>query len=92
MIAARDVSSIAPDDCVLFLWATVPVIEAALYKPCSVGQGSRQGGLLVSELLGILFVGRRGNVRAQRLARNGQVCSSSGGWRAFSKAGSFVRK
>ena len=30
MIAARDVSSIAPDDCVLFLWATVPVIEAAL--------------------------------------------------------------
>ncbi len=30
MIAARDVGSIAADDCVLFLWATVPMLRDAL--------------------------------------------------------------
>lgn len=30
MIAARDVPSIAADDCVLFLWATVPMLEDAM--------------------------------------------------------------
>jgi N6-adenosine-specific RNA methylase IME4 len=30
IIAARDVPSIAADDCVLFLWATVPMLPAAL--------------------------------------------------------------
>jgi N6-adenosine-specific RNA methylase IME4 len=30
VIAARDVASIAADDCVLFLWATVPMLREAL--------------------------------------------------------------
>jgi len=30
VIAARDVASIAADDCVLFLWATVPMLEHAM--------------------------------------------------------------
>src|SRR6202035_5780837 len=30
VIAARDVPSIAADDCVLFLWATVPMLPHAL--------------------------------------------------------------
>jgi hypothetical protein len=30
IIAERDVASIAADDCVLFLWATVPMLRDAL--------------------------------------------------------------
>ena len=57
VIAARDVQSIAADDCVLFLWATGPMLPHALLimargalttKPLRVGQGQGRHRILES--------------------------------------------
>jgi ParB/RepB/Spo0J family partition protein len=73
-IKARDVPSIAADDCVLFLWATVPMLPQALmvmeawgfdYKSHCVWAKDRVGtGYWFRNKHEILLVGTRGDVPA----------------------------
>jgi ParB/RepB/Spo0J family partition protein len=74
MIAARDVQSIAADDCVLFLWATVPMLPDALrvmdawgfqYKSHCMWSKDRAGtGYWFRNMHELLLVGTRGKVPA----------------------------
>lgn len=77
-IATRDVESIAADDCVLFLWATAPMLEDAwrvikawgfVYKTHSVWHKQRTGaqrgtGYWYTGEHELLMVATRGNVPA----------------------------
>jgi N6-adenosine-specific RNA methylase IME4 len=77
-IAARDVPSIAADDCVLFLWATAPMLPDALrvmaawgfeYKSHLIWAKERSGeargtGYWFSSEHELLLVGTKGNVPA----------------------------
>jgi N6-adenosine-specific RNA methylase IME4 len=74
VIAARDVPSIAADDCVLFLWATAPMLPHALlvmaawgfdYKTHFIWFKDREGtGYWNRNRHELLLVGTRGNVPA----------------------------
>lgn len=74
IIAARDVPSIAADDCVLFLWATAPKIEDALFVMREWGFAYKSMAVWVKDRVGtgywfrnrheILLVGTRGKVVA----------------------------
>lgn len=74
IIAARDVPSIAAEDCVLFLWATVPMLPHALtvmaawgfdYRSHVVWQKDRIGtGYWFRNAHEILLVGVKGNIPA----------------------------
>lgn len=74
VIAARDVPSIAADDCVLFLWATVPMLPHALtvmaawgfdYKSHIIWEKDKVGtGYWFRNKHELLLVGTRGNVPA----------------------------
>jgi len=73
-IKAREVEAIAADDCVLFLWATVPMLEQALdvmdawgfeYKSHFVWKKDRIGtGYWSRNKHEILLIGTRGNIPA----------------------------
>jgi N6-adenosine-specific RNA methylase IME4 len=73
-IKARDIPSIAADDCVLFLWATVPILPQALevmaawgfaYKTHIVWSKDRIGsGFWLRNEHELLLIGTRGNVPA----------------------------
>jgi len=74
IIAARDVSSIAADDCVLFLWATVPMLEDAMqvlrawgfkYKSHAIWDKVHIGtGYWFRNRHELLLVGTKGNIPA----------------------------
>lgn len=74
IIAQRDVPSIAATDCVLFLWATAPRIEDALFVMREWGFTYKSMAVWVKDRVGtgywfrnrheILLVGTRGNVPA----------------------------
>ena len=74
VIAARDVGSIAADDCVLFLWATAPMLPDALrvmeawgfkYKSQAVWDKVHVGtGYWFRNRHEILLVGTKGNIPA----------------------------
>lgn len=71
VIAARDVPSIAADDCVLFLWATVPMLPQALLVMSTWGFDYRSQFVWVKDRIGtgywtrnqheLLLIGVRGN-------------------------------
>src|SRR6185369_7288001 len=71
VIAARPVESIAADDCVLFLWATIPMLPHALavmaawgfdYKSHHVWGKDKDGtGYWCRERHELLLIGARGN-------------------------------
>jgi N6-adenosine-specific RNA methylase IME4 len=71
-IAARDVPSIAADDCVLFLWATVPMLPDALFVMREWGFQYKSSAVWVKDRIGngywfrnaheLLLVGTKGNV------------------------------
>jgi N6-adenosine-specific RNA methylase IME4 len=73
-ILARDVASLAADDCVLFLWATAPALEYALacmegwgfdYKSHCVWNKDKKGtGYWLRNAHELLLVGTHGNVPA----------------------------
>lgn len=73
-IKLRDVQSIAADDCVLFLWATAPMIEAALevmeawgfeYKSQVIWKKDKGGtGYWFINWHELLLVGTQGNIPA----------------------------
>jgi N6-adenosine-specific RNA methylase IME4 len=74
VIAARDVASMAADDCVLFLWATVPMLPHALLVMAAWGFAYRSNFAWVKDRIGtgywnrnrheLLLVGVKGNVPA----------------------------
>jgi N6-adenosine-specific RNA methylase IME4 len=74
VIKARDVASISADDCVLFLWATVPMMPQALevmqawdfkYVSGCVWVKNRDGtGYWFRNRHELLLVGRKGNITA----------------------------
>jgi N6-adenosine-specific RNA methylase IME4 len=74
IIAARDVAGIAADDCVLFLWATVPMLRDALrvmeawgfeYKSHAIWDKIHIGtGYWFRNRHELLLVGTRGNIPA----------------------------
>lgn len=74
VIAARDVPSIAADDCVLFLWATAPMLPHALlviaawgfnYRSHCIWQKDRIGtGYWFRNAHELLLVGVKGNIPA----------------------------
>jgi N6-adenosine-specific RNA methylase IME4 len=74
LIAARDVPSIAADDCVLFLWATVPMLRDALrvmeawdfeYKSHAIWDKMHIGtGYWFRNRHELLLVGTKGNIPA----------------------------
>lgn len=80
VIATRDVPSIAADDCVLFLWATVPMLPHALlvmaawgfdYRSHQVWRKNRAGtGYWFRNMHELLLVGVRGNVPAPAPGEN----------------------
>jgi N6-adenosine-specific RNA methylase IME4 len=86
-IAALDVRSIAADDCVLFLWATAPMLLDALqvmqdwgfaYKTHMIWRKLRPGrgrgtGYWVTGEHELLLIGTRGNVPAPATAMCGSV-------------------
>jgi N6-adenosine-specific RNA methylase IME4 len=73
-ITAQDVAAIAADDCLLFLWATVPMLEVALtvlngwgftYKSHLIWNKQKLGtGFWFRNMHELLLVGLRGNVPA----------------------------
>jgi N6-adenosine-specific RNA methylase IME4 len=73
-IKARDVASIAAQDCVLFLWATVPLLPKCCevmaawgftYKSAMFGIKDRPGtGYWFQNLVEIVLVGTRGSIPA----------------------------
>ena len=52
VIAARDVPKVAADDCVLFLWATVPMLPHALVVMAAWGFDYRSHYVWVKDLMG----------------------------------------
>ena len=74
VIKARDVPSIAADDCVLFLWATVPMLPQALEVMAAWGFAYKSSCTWVKDRAGtgywfrnqheLLLLGTRGNVPA----------------------------
>lgn len=74
VIAARDVPSIAADDCVLFLWATAPMLPHALVVMAAWGFDYRSNYVWTKDRIGTgywnrnqhehLLVGARGSVPA----------------------------
>jgi N6-adenosine-specific RNA methylase IME4 len=74
VIAARDVISIAADDCVLFLWATVPMLPHALIVMAAWGFDYKSHCVWIKDQIGtgywfrngheLLLVGTRGNIPA----------------------------
>ena len=74
IITARDVPSIAADDCVLFLWATIPMLPHALlvmaawsfdYKSHYIWQKDKIGlGYWNREIHELLLIGTRGKIMA----------------------------
>lgn len=80
VIAARDVASIAADDCVLFLWATAPMLPHALlvmdawgfdYRSHQIWKKDRLGtGYWFRNLHELLLVGVRGNIPAPAPGQN----------------------
>jgi N6-adenosine-specific RNA methylase IME4 len=74
VIASRDVPSIAADDCVLFLWATIPMLPHALlvmaawgfdYKSHYVWEKDKLGlGYWNREIHELLLIGTRGKIVA----------------------------
>ena len=74
VVASRDVKSIAADDCVLFLWATVPMLLDAtrgdgglglrIQEPLHLAQGQDRHRLLVRNKHELLLIGTRGSVPA----------------------------
>jgi N6-adenosine-specific RNA methylase IME4 len=74
IIAARDVPSIAADDCVLFLWATVPMLPDALHVMQSWGFTYTSHAIWDKVFIGtgywfrnrheLLLVGTKGNIPA----------------------------
>lgn len=74
VIASRDVPSIAAKDCVLFLWATVPMLPQALAVMGAWGFDYRSNFVWVKDRIGtgywnrnaheLLLIGVRGNVPA----------------------------
>jgi hypothetical protein len=81
-IRALDVESIAAADCVLFLWATAPMLPHAIevmevwgftYKTCAVWSKDRIGtGYWFRNKHEILLVGTRGHVRPPPWERSGR--------------------
>jgi N6-adenosine-specific RNA methylase IME4 len=73
-IAARDIPSIAAENCVLFLWATVPMLPEALHVMAAWGFQYRSHCVWVKDRMGtgywfrnkheLLLVGVRGDVPA----------------------------
>lgn len=73
-IMSRDISSIAADDCVLFLWATAPMLPDALRVMKSWGFQYKSNLVWVKDRMGtgywfrnqheILLVGTKGNIPA----------------------------
>jgi N6-adenosine-specific RNA methylase IME4 len=82
VIAARDAPSIAADDCVLFLWATVPMLPQALlviarwgfaYRSHFVWKKDRLGtGYWNRNLHELLLVGVRGEIPAPAMGEQWQ--------------------
>jgi N6-adenosine-specific RNA methylase IME4 len=76
-IAARDVASIAADDCVLFLWATAPMLPQAIDVMRAWGFAYKSHFVWAKDRLGtgywnrnkheLLLIGTRGNVPAPAL-------------------------
>jgi N6-adenosine-specific RNA methylase IME4 len=74
VIAARDVASIAADDCVLFLWATAPMLPHALVVMAAWGFHYKSHCVWIKDRIGtgywfrnqheLLLVGTRGNIPA----------------------------
>jgi hypothetical protein len=74
VIKTRDVPSIAADDCVLFLWATVPMLPQALEVMAAWGFQYTSSFVWVKDKAGtgywnrnqheLLLVGRRGDIPA----------------------------
>jgi N6-adenosine-specific RNA methylase IME4 len=58
VIAARDVPSIAADDCVLFLWATAPMLPQALLVMEAWGFNYRSGYVWAKDKIGTGYWGR----------------------------------
>lgn len=83
VIAARPVADIAADDCILFLWATVPMLPDALkvmsawgfeYKSHCIWHKDRVGtGYWFRNAHELLLVGTRGNIPAPAM---GEQCES----------------
>nr|WP_272481828.1 MT-A70 family methyltransferase [Hyphomicrobium sulfonivorans] len=79
-IAARDVASIAAPDCVLFLWATVPMLPDALRVMESWGFRYKSQLAWVKDVVGtgywarnkheLLLIGTRGNIPAPAPGEN----------------------
>ena len=101
IIAERDVPSIAADDCVLFLWATVPMLEDAMectesvglqiQIACRLGQGPHRHRLLVSQPARA-FAGRhQGRHSCAGNGRSICVGDDDRAQRAFGKAGTVSR-
>lgn len=73
-IKQRDVASIAADDCVLFLWATVPMLPQALEVMAAWGFAYRSHAVWIKDRIGtgywfrnkheMLLVGAKGDVPA----------------------------
>ncbi|WP_245431322.1 MT-A70 family methyltransferase, partial [Rhodoplanes roseus] len=80
VIAARDVSSIAADDCVLFLWATIPMLPHALlvmaawgfdYVSHQVWAKDQAGtGYWFRQAHELVLVGKRGKPPAPAMGAN----------------------
>jgi N6-adenosine-specific RNA methylase IME4 len=74
VIKSRDVASIAADDCVLFLWATVPMLPHAIGVMGSWGFSYRSHYIWAKDKIGLgywnrnkhelLLIGTRGNIPA----------------------------
>lgn len=73
-IAARDVASIAADDCILFLWATAPMLPHALLVMSAWGFDYKSHCVWIKDRVGtgywfrnqheLLLIGTKGNIPA----------------------------
>ena len=101
-IKQRDVASIAADDCVLWLWATAPMIEAALavmkawgfeYKSQVVWIKDRTGtGYWFLNKHELLLVGVKGKHPRAHAGRSVSVRDRSAAWAPFREAGNLQRR